>query len=109
MKLLIKEEKSSLDSKMMYFKRNLPELKIHLKDIVLEGFWYFKPCDFPSINLFINQGVHDSAITLINSYDELFKGGDPDEFVPYVEDYIKKNFMNYYKEEWKYKECDSDE
>ena len=106
MKLLIKEEQSEIDKKMMYFKRNLPDLKIHLKDILIEGFDYFKPCDFATIDKFISVGVQDSAVTFINSYDELYKGSNPNEFIPYVKEYILKNFINYFKHEWKYKECE---
>jgi hypothetical protein len=105
MKLLIKEEKSEIDKKMMYFKRNISELKIHLKDIIIEGFDYFKPCDFATIDKFISVGVRDSAVTLINSYEELYKG-DSEDFLYYVKEYIIKTFINYFKYEWKNKECD---
>jgi hypothetical protein len=105
-KKILKEE-FSLDEKFRFFRRNIVELENHLADIVMEGFEYVNPCDYESKDKYIKDIVISNAITLINSYNELQKGGTDD-----IEEYIKKFVYDKYKfnfnHEWEQRYCDDE-
>jgi len=105
-KKILKEE-FSLDEKFRFFRRNIVELEKHLADIVMEGFDYVRPCDYKLKEEYIKDVVYSNAITLINSYNELQKGGTDD-----IEEHIKKFVYNKYKfsfnHEWDERYCDDE-
>jgi hypothetical protein len=103
------QENISIKDKLYYFKRHLPELRNHLWDIITEGFDMFNPCDYDDYESYLKYTVHSCVITLINSYDELHGKGDTDEIEEIVTQYIKDNYIRYFKGAWRDKECDEDE
>jgi len=104
----ILKEELSLNEKFMFFRRNIVELEKHLSDIVNEGFYYFNPCDYESKEKYIKDMVFNNAITLINSYKELYEGGTDD-----IEEHVKKFVYNEYKvifnHEWDERACDDED
>jgi hypothetical protein len=105
---VLKEESGSIKDKLFYFKRHLSELRNHLWDIIMEGFDMFNPCDYDDYESYLGYLIRSCAITLINSYDELYKG-DTDEIEEIITQYIKDNYIKYFKGAWRDKECDEDE
>ncbi len=74
MRIIITESQS----KILWLRRRLndPEMMNLLKDIVIEGFDYTDPCNYGTYDSFETNIVNESAITFINSYNEL-SGEDP--------------------------------
>jgi hypothetical protein len=104
----ILKEEISLEDKFRFFRRNIYELEGHLSDIVYEGFDYVNPCDYESKEKYIKDIVFNNAITLINSYDELQKGGT-DDIEKFIEDFVYKQHKYSFNNEWDERACDDDE
>ena len=104
----ILKEELSLDEKFRFFRRNIYALERHLNDIVYEGFDYVNPCDYESKEKYIKDIVFNNAITLINSYDELQKGGT-DDIEKFVEDFVYKQYKYSFNNEWDERACDEDD
>ena len=110
-KNILKEEISSINDKLMYFRRNIIELDKHLSSIVYEGFDFYNPCDYDDYESYLGYLIRSCAITLINSYDELHgkKIGDTDEIEEFITKYILDNYKWAFKNEWDEKACDDDD
>jgi len=106
---VLREESSPIEGRLLYFRRHLPELRNHLWDIIMEGFDMFNPCDYDDYESYLKYTVHSCVITLINSYDELYGKGDTNEIEKITTQYIKDNYIKYFKGAWRDKECDEDE
>ena len=70
MKIIITESQN----KILWLRRRLddPEINELLTDIVIEGFDYTDPCDYDTYSSYEINIANDSAITFINSYNELY-------------------------------------
>lgn len=108
-KKILKESSIPIEDRLYYFKRHLTELRKHLWDIIVEGLDMFNPCFYDDYESYIKSMIHSCAITLINSYDELYGKGDTDEIEQIVTQYIKDNYMRYFNKGWRERECDEDE
>ena len=109
MRIIITESQS----KILWLRRRLNdrELMDHLKDIVIEGFDYTDPCNYGDYDSYEINLVNDSAITFINSYNELV--GDEqlfsDELVAFVSDVIVSKYRSLIEREYRDRYCDEDD
>lgn len=109
MRIIITESQS----KILWLRRRLNdrELMDHLKDIVIEGFDYTDPCNYGTYDSYEINIVNDSAITFINSYNEL--SGDvyveDKELELFVADVIVSKHRSRIEQEWRDRDCDEEE
>jgi hypothetical protein len=92
-----------------WFKRRMndPEILSHIKDIVEEGFDYNEPCEFVNqFDTYLGTVVYGSALTFINSYEELYDVRPPVE--EYIYDFIESKFREFIKKNYDYwiSECE---
>jgi hypothetical protein len=87
------------------------ELMDHLKDIVIEGFDYTDPCNYETYNSFETNIVNESAITFINSYDDLVGEEQlfSDELVAFVVKVIVSKHRSLIEREYRDRYCDEDD
>ena len=109
MRIIITESQS----KILWLRRRLNdrELMDHLKDIVIEGFDYTDPCNYETYNSFETNIVNESAITFINSYNDL-SGEEQlfsDELVAFVGKVIVSKHRSRIEQEWRDRDCDEEE
>jgi len=94
MKIIITESQSQI----LWLRRRLgdPEINELLKDIVIEGFDYTDPCDYNSYSGYETNIVNESAITFINSYNELYGEGSFDDVQ--LEEFIRKVILGKHRD-----------
>lgn len=109
MRIIITESQS----KILWLRRRLNdrELMDHLKDIVIEGFDYTDPCNYETYNSFETNIVNESAITFINSYDDLVGEEQlfSDELVAFVVKVIVSKHRSLIEREYRDRYCDEDD
>jgi len=101
----LKEEYSSMKDNILFFKRHIYELNKHIHEIINEWYFHYDMCRFETYQEYQKDVVFSSAITLINSYDELYSHYNQ-EFENMLEDYILNRYKKFIKQEWDEKECD---
>ena len=109
MRIIITESQS----KILWLRRRLydRELMDHLKDIVIEGFDYTDPCNYGDYDSYRINLVNDSAITFINSYNDL-SGEEQlfsDELVAFVGKVIVSKHRSRIEQEYRDRDCDEEE
>ena len=109
MRIIITESQS----KILWLRRRLNdrELMDHLKDIVIEGFDYTDPCNYETYNSFETNIVNESAMTFINSYNDLCSDVyvEDKELESFVADVIVSKYHFLIKREYRDRECDEDD
>ena len=109
MRIIITESQS----KILWLRRRLydRELMDHLKDIVIEGFDYTDPCDYGDYDSYRINLVNESAITFINSYNDLC--GDvyveDNELESFVANVIVSKHRSRIEREYRDRDCDEEE
>jgi len=101
----LKEEYSSMKDNILFFKRHIYELNKHIHEIINEWYFHYDICRFETYQEYQKDVVFSSAITLINSYEELYSHYNQ-EFENMLEDYILNRYKKFIKQEWDEKECD---
>lgn len=111
MKFIIKESQQNF----IWLLRRLNEedIKEHLREIIVEGFDYYKPCDYTYDNGFndwVTSIIEGSVDTFIYSYDDKFKSNEGIESLRgFLMDYVRKGYgrslKKYYTEEIEDNEC----
>jgi len=101
----LKEEYSSMKDNILFFKRHIYELNKHIHEIINEWYFHYDMCRFETYQEYQKDVVFSSAITLINSYEELYSHYNQ-EFENMLEDYILNRYKKFIKQEWDEKECD---
>ena len=109
MRIIITESQS----KILWLRRRLNdrELMDHLKDIVIEGFDYTDPCNYGDYDSYEINIVNESAITFINSYNDLCSDVyvEDKELESCVADVIVSKYRFLIKREYRDRECDEDD
>ena len=109
MRIIITESQS----KILWLRRRLNdrELMDHLKDIVIEGFDYTDPCNYGDYDSYEINIVNDSAMTFINSYNDLCSDVyvEDKELESFVADVIVSKYRFLIKQEWRDRDCDEEE
>ena len=109
MRIIITESQS----KILWLRRRLKdrELMDHLKDIVIEGFDYTDPCNYGTYDSYEINIVNDSAMTFINSYNDLCSDVyvEDKELESFVADVIVSKYHFLIKREYRDRECDEDD
>ena len=109
MRIIITESQS----KILWLRRRLNdrELMDHLKDIVIEGFDYTDPCNYGTYDSYEINIVNDSAMTFINSYNDLCSDVyvEDKELESFVADVIVSKYRFLIKREYRDSECDEDD
>ena len=109
MRIIITESQS----KILWLRRRLNdrELMDHLKDIVIEGFDYTDPCNYGTYDSYEINLVNESAITFINSYNDLCSDVyvEDNELESFVADVIVSKYRSRIKQEWRDRDFDEEE
>jgi len=109
MRIIITESQS----KIQWLLRRLhyPEINDQLKDIVIEGFDYTNACEYNTYSSYETNVVNESAITFINSYDDLVGEEQlfSDELVAFVVKVIVSKHRPLIEREYRDRYCDEDE
>jgi hypothetical protein len=112
MKIIITEDQH----KILWLRRRLddPEINELLTDIVIEGFDYTDPCDYDTYGSYEINIVNDSAITFINSYNELYNryGDESFDSAP-LERFVAKVVLSKHRDrirrEYRDRYCDDED
>lgn len=74
---------------------NEPDMISHMAEIIDEGFWYVKPCDYVvDTKGYISNILEGSVETFINSYSDQFKSEEGiDKLHKYIYDFMRKKFL----------------
>ena len=100
-------------SKILWLLRRLNdrELMDNLKDIVIEGFDYTNPCNYETYSSYETNLVNESAITFINSYNDL--SGEEQIFSDELESFVAKVIVSKHRKlierEYRDRYCDEDD
>ena len=109
MRIIITESQS----KILWLRRRLNdrELMDHLKDIVIEGFDYTDPCNYGDYDSYEINIVNDSAMTFINSYNDLCSDVyvEDKELESFVADVIVSKYRFLIEREYRDRYCDEDD
>ena len=108
MKIIITESQN----KILWLRRRLddPEINELLTDIVIEGFDYTDPCDYDTYSSYEINIANDSAITFINSYNELYseESFDTAPLEEFVAKVIISKHRNRIQREYRDRYCDEE-
>lgn len=93
MKILVTESQEEFLSFIRRLKS--PEIINHMSEIINEGFWHYKPCDYQTPEEYLNIIMRDSAMTLVYSYimNTRKMGKSEEELIEYVKDIMKPKFV----------------
>ena len=74
---------------------NEPDMIDHMTDIIVEGFWYIKPCDYVvDTKGYVSDILEGSVETFIISYDDHFESEEGiDELRKYIYNFMRKKYL----------------